>query len=418
MIVFSRKIFANDKKILKSNESAPIFIGSAADRTRGGRGSITMTSGTDKTIGAAVRELRKHFGWSQRELADRVGLGHAQTVSEIENGGRGLKASEVVRLAELFQVSANDLLAGRVPSQNPAVLWRDADSSPARREVEARFLERCRRYAFLEEIAGSAGGPSLPSYPIDFEREGYEDSEQLAEGVRKTLELGDVASKSLRENLESRWGVKILEELMDNGSGATAKGEFGPAILENAAEPPKRRAFSLAHELFHLLTWGKDAEPCGGSSQELRERREKKANAFAAALLMPREVVSRKLSGLRITQLSDLLPAAAAIGVSTPALAWRSVNLGLLARHLVERVLSTPDSDSAVDRGWVPPAELDRPLPERYVSLAYAAYMRGDISIGKLSELVETNVGMVEHRLDKYGLDLNADEYQAEVLPA
>jgi Zn-dependent peptidase ImmA (M78 family) len=142
------------------------------------------------------------------------------------------------------------------------------------------------------------------------------------------------------------------------------------------------------------------------------------SNAFAAALLLPAEVVKRKLGGIEIRQPSDLLPAAVALGVSTPALAWRSVNLGLLAKERVKKVLDSPDRKGVADRGWTPPVELNQPLPERYVSLAYAAYMRGDISIGKLAELLETTVGMVEHRLDKYGLDLDADEYQAEVLLA
>ncbi len=377
-----------------------------------------MAQQTDTTIGAAVRELRKRMGWGQKILAERASLGHAQTVSEIENGGRSLKASEVVRLAELFQVSANDLILGRLPSAADCVLWREPDSSPARREVEARFLQRCRRYAFLEEISRRSSSPSLPTYPVDFGRDGCDDAERIAEEVRDTLQLGDVPSKSLRENLESRWGVKIFEELMDNGSGATTRADFGAAILENAAEPPKRRAFSLAHELFHLLTWGESAEPCGGADDESSRRRETKANAFAAALLMPREVVSRKLSGLKISRLSDLLPVAGAMSVSTPALAWRCVHLGLVSVEQAKRALRSPDSDAAVDRGWAPPPELERPLPDRYVWLAYAAYMRGDLSIGKLAELLETSVGMVGRRLDRYGLDLDTDEFQAVVLPA
>jgi len=202
------------------------------------------------------------------------------------------------------------------------------------------------------------------------------------------------------------------------GSGATTKGEFGVAILENAAEPPKRRAFSLAHELFHLLTWGDDRRPTGGETEDSSKRREQMSNAFAAALLLPAEVVKRKLGGIEIRQPSDLLPTAVALGVSTPALAWRSVNLSLLPRERVKKMLDSPDGEGVADRGWTSPTELDQPLPERYVSLAYAAYMGGDISIGKLAELLETTAGMVEQRLDKYGLDLDADEFQAEVLPA
>jgi hypothetical protein len=40
------------------------------------------------------------------------------------------------------------------------------------------------------------------------------------------------------------------------------------------------------------------------------------------------------------------------------------------------------------------------------------------MTIRKLAELLETTVGMVERRLTGYGLDLEADAYQAEVLPA
>jgi Zn-dependent peptidase ImmA (M78 family)/DNA-binding XRE family transcriptional regulator len=377
-----------------------------------------MTTDTDMTVGAAVRKLRKRFGWGQKDLAERSSLKHAQTVSEIENGRRSLKASEVVQLAGLFRVSAADLLTGRVSGQSSFVLWREPDDSSARREVEARFVDRCKKYAFLEDIAGGSGRPKLPSYAIDFENARFEEAEEIAADIRNTLQLGDAAAKSLRESIESQWGVMVFQELMDNGSGATTKGDFGAAVLENAKEPPKRRAFSLAHELFHLLTWGDDARPEGGDPEETSKRREQLANAFAAALLMPGETLKRKIRGLRISGPADLLPTAAAIGVSVPALAWRSVNLGLLEKELVRKVLDSPDQDGVADRGWVPPTELDQPLPERYVSLAFAAYMRGDISIGKLAELLETTVGMVEHRLDKYGLDLDADEFQAEVLSA
>lgn len=377
-----------------------------------------MTTDTDVTVGAAVRELRKRYGWGQKDLAERSGLKHAQTVSEVEKGRRSLKASEVVELAALFHVPAADLLAGRVSRRSSFVLWREPVDSSARREIEARFIDRCKRFAFLEEIAGGFGRPRLPSYSIDFESARFEEAEEIAAEVRNTLQLGEAAAKSLREDIESRWGVMVFQELMDNGSGATTRGEFGSAILENAKEPPKRRAFSLAHELFHLLTWGDDPRPVGGESEGSSRRREQLANAFAAALLMPGETLKRKIAGRRIRGPADLLPTAAAIGVSVPALAWRSVNLGLLARELVEKVLDSPDKLGVADRGWVPPAELNQPLPERYVSLAYAAYMRGDISIGRLAELLETTVGMVEHRLDAYGLDLDADEFQAEVLPA
>jgi Zn-dependent peptidase ImmA (M78 family)/DNA-binding XRE family transcriptional regulator len=377
-----------------------------------------MEHETDKKIGGVVRTLRKRFGWDQRELAERAGFGHFQTVSEIERAKRSLKASEVVRLAEVFHISTNDLLEGNVPRRGQFVLWREPDRSPERADTEARFLERCRRFAFLEGLSGNAGGPTLPQYSIDLSGASYEDAESLAEEVRKTLQLGEVASPGLRENLGSQWRIKIFEDLMKNGSGATTSGEFGAAILENAGEPPTRRAFSLAHELFHLLTWDEVANHADQENPQCGDRNEKLANAFAAALLMPAETVLRKLSNHRVERFGDFLPIARSMAVSLPALLWRLVNLKKLDRDRVQEFLILSGAKEATDLDWSAPTELDRPLPERYVLLAYSAYLRGDISIGKLAELLETNVGMVEHRLDKYGLDLDADEYQAEVLPA
>lgn len=382
------------------------------------KGRITMTADTDKTVGAAVLKLRKRFGWDQKELAKRAGFGHAQTVSEIERARRSLKASEVVRLAQVFHISMNDLLEGRVPIAGQFVLWREGDQSPDRIETEARFLERCRRFAFLEELSGAESGHNLPQFSMDLSSAPYELAEDLANDVRKTLQLGEVASPGLKENLESHWRIKVFEDLMRNGSGATTTGECGAAILENASEPPQRRAFSLAHELFHLLTWEELVRRPEDEVAKCGKHNERLANAFAAALLMPREVVLHKLNCHRIERFSDFLPIARSMSVSLPALLWRLVNLKKLDRDQVQEFLSVSSEREATNPDWTPPTELDCPLPERFVSLAYTAYMRGDISIGKLAELLETNVGMVEHRLDKYGLDINADEFQAEVLPA
>jgi len=371
---------------------------------------------TDREIGKVVRALRKQLGWDQRELARRLGFANLQTVSDIERAKRSLKASEVVRLADLFHVSANDLLSGRAPSPGQYVLWREADESADRKENEALFLQRCQRYAFLEKLTGNTADLDLPQYSLDPATAGFEKVEALADEVRNTLLLGEIVGPGFREALANQWKVKIFEAFLANGSGATTRGEFGAAILENITESPKRRVFSLGHELFHLLTWDSATLRTPERSCNLDEYGEKLANAFAAALLMPRAVVQRKIDSPRIKQIADLIPVAQALSVSLPALLWRLVTMGRLVGEKVQRFLD--QWWGSTDPGWSPPAELDRPLPERFVSLAFTAYMSGDISIGKLAELLETTVGMVEHFLLKYGLDLNLDEYQAEVLPA
>ena len=102
-------------------------------------------------------------------------------------------------------------------------------------------------------------------------------------------------------------------------------------------------------------------------------------------------------------------------GVSVPALAWRLVNLGKLQRQQAEQIIADPTRAGA---GVQTGSSAERPLPDRYVTLAFKAYLEDEISIGKLAELLETNVGMLRKVLRDYGFDLDSDVWQAEAIPA
>jgi transcriptional regulator with XRE-family HTH domain len=61
-----------------------------------------------------VKQLRKENGWSQGELAERVGGDPAQ-ISRYENGRITPSADAVVKLAEVFDVSTDYLLVEDSP---------------------------------------------------------------------------------------------------------------------------------------------------------------------------------------------------------------------------------------------------------------------------------------------------------------
>ncbi len=61
-----------------------------------------------------VHALRKEHGWSQGELAEKVGADPAQ-ISRYENGRITPSADVVVRIAEVFDVSTDYLLVGDAP---------------------------------------------------------------------------------------------------------------------------------------------------------------------------------------------------------------------------------------------------------------------------------------------------------------
>lgn len=57
--------------------------------------------------GAAVKRLRAARGWSQRELATRVGVAR-NTVARIETGNRRPSLALLERLARVFKVGMTD----------------------------------------------------------------------------------------------------------------------------------------------------------------------------------------------------------------------------------------------------------------------------------------------------------------------
>ena len=60
-------------------------------------------------IGDRIKELRKEKNFSQSQLARRIGVSQ-KTVDYWELGTNEPKASYIVKLAELFEVSADFLL--------------------------------------------------------------------------------------------------------------------------------------------------------------------------------------------------------------------------------------------------------------------------------------------------------------------
>lgn len=84
------------------------------------------------------------------------------------------------------------------------------------------------------------------------------------------------------------------------------------AIFVNRDEYPLRQTFTVAHELGHKVLheeWAKSADYrvlLRDTTLDDQDFREKEANAFAAALLMPRALVDRYWRSLSVEQMSRL----------------------------------------------------------------------------------------------------------------
>jgi transcriptional regulator with XRE-family HTH domain len=63
---------------------------------------------TRKQLGQRVRTLRKQRGWSQEQFAFDTGFGRSFT-SSIERGTKDIRLSTLVKLADSFGITINDL---------------------------------------------------------------------------------------------------------------------------------------------------------------------------------------------------------------------------------------------------------------------------------------------------------------------
>src|SRR5690606_1364588 len=85
------------------------------------------------THGQLIAELRAQRGWSQRELADRVGVA-SLAVSKWENNQQNPSTKHRLALAEVFGLDAGDL--GVVGSYNTTPVWAKEQTRLLREQSE------------------------------------------------------------------------------------------------------------------------------------------------------------------------------------------------------------------------------------------------------------------------------------------
>lgn len=353
------------------------------------------------TIGQKISDLRTKRSYSQQQLADALGWNHHQTVSELEQGHREVKAWELSKIAQLFAVPMDFFLEDTSDSQ-PLVLWR---AGPQKKQalLEENFLRKCSDFTMLEELVeGKRIAPrELPLVSLQINRWQLSDAYRLASEVRHRLDLGAYPAYSLVPVLEEKFGVKFIGEDGGNGpSAACSRSEKGCFIWINETEKSSRRNFSIAHELFHLITFETALLDAVKNNPKLHEKNELLADAFAAGLLVPEEQLRLELSrfGPKL-ELSDVVALSRQFQVSPEAFMHRLHNLKLMAKPQMEdyrrRLKSYPFPNHEAPS-----------LMRRYISLVYLALQHGKLSRAKAAKLLDTDLCDLKSTLTENGYPL------------
>lgn len=257
-------------------------------------------------LGKRLREARERAGVQQQAAADAISVPRS-AISLIEAGKRSVSTLELTRLATLYRRNVSALLAeSRVIEQDdPVVALLRADARLERNEATRKHIERFKVLwemgADLERVLGrtAAGGP--PAYGERVPRyagEAVSQGERVAEQERRRLSIGSAPIGDLTE-LIAKQGIWTASAELD----AAISGLFlchrsiGLAILVNASHGRARNRFSYAHEYAHALL-DREHNVTVSSSDIASNMAEIRANAFAAAFLMPAEGVSDILQNL------------------------------------------------------------------------------------------------------------------------
>jgi Zn-dependent peptidase ImmA (M78 family)/transcriptional regulator with XRE-family HTH domain len=385
-----------------------------------------MKAVSQHELGERVADARRRKGWTQGELAARVGLTQT-SVSRIETGVRTVSSLELAELAEVLGVSLLDLLrAGQRPMLAIAARlghFRDPGAVD-------RALRRAEALIRLDELLDSVLGPSPPEGPPPLGgpsppseasppsgaaplggvalpgpaavRRGevgrgpaVDQGRRLAGQVRQALRLGDGPLGPLPEVLEERLRLDVdfspLPEAVDGL--CVSVGEHA-LVLVGSSKPSSRQRFTLAHELAHYLV--DDLDPLYVDERGVRARSvaEMRANAFAAHLLMPEPGVRAAIEGFT-DDAERAVRVALTFGTSVSAAAYQLGNLGLLPESVRDRLTQAGSrpllmryalpSDWQQDesgRGRLRP-------PSRLYRRATLAFRRGLIGLEPIAELLQ-----------------------------
>jgi Zn-dependent peptidase ImmA (M78 family) len=189
------------------------------------------------------------------------------------------------------------------------------------------------------------------SEPIADTGPSWEQGYELAQEVLE--EVSQLATDEVPVDMDSvlaELGVDVHDlELSDctiRGL-AVAGSDFRPGIRVNVSHEangyPSGRRFTLAHELCHLLFDREAGRRLAIASGPWAPRDvERRANAFAAMLLMPRDLVAKVINELKVKleTKEGIAQVAKHLGASFDATLWHLTNLGFLDDYVRQRISS------------------------------------------------------------------------------
>jgi Zn-dependent peptidase ImmA (M78 family) len=270
-----------------------------------------------------LKAARKMKGWSLQELSDKMNnLVSKQALSFYEAGDIKPTSDVLMALCRALEVSV-DFFEREEKVEIEKISFRKLKKLAQKEQerVVASTQDFINRYLELENMLNITSAARLPRCKVS--KDG--DVEKAANKLREDWELGSDPLANVIELLEDH-NIKVFEIQADrsfNGMSAWIEKKI-PVIVINSSEelPLDRKRFTALHELGHL---------CMDIDHYEEKDQEKLCNRFAAAMLIPRDILLNEIGGSRgrifISELGQLKMQ---YGISIMALIYRMKDLELI----------------------------------------------------------------------------------------
>lgn len=362
---------------------------------------------TSLAVGRRIQLAREAKGLTQEALAHALEVPSHQSISELEKGNRALQPGELGRLARALSQDVNYFVDPLSVEGEASYSWRRPVGSPLPpNSFRSQIDKTVGLYRWLRHLEERIEDVTKLDLRVS-ESTTFEGAERAGEGLARKLSLGSVPSKKLLEKVEHVLDVPVLfmdmkpEQVGGAVSGVTVHlGEMN-CILINRLESSGRRAFDLAHELFHAMSWDAlppeevEADEPGNGKSTRKGRTEQLADKFASALLMPADLLRERISGIGSSDVSRLRELARYFGVSTSALAFRLLGLKLIDQNTCDGLKAAP----------APEADNNRPkrYSERFMALLADTLRSGKLSPRTAAKSLLLNLDELDSLLREWG---------------
>ena len=263
-----------------------------------------------EALARVLRDARQNAGMSQHAAANRIGLSRT-VLAQIELGNRPVSQDELSKLANAYRRSVSDFLPTAEVDEGDVVarVFNVKPSLPARlRPALEEVVNLCREAAALERVLGRPTRMGPPQYGVARPRntaDAIVQGEQVADQERQRLGLGPGSPIANISDLVVPQGVRVaVATLPEEVLGIFIRHRsIGSLIIARRDEIASGGGdvWSLRFGLLHsyALALFETDQPVLvttlDSSDELSEIR---ANAFAAAFLLPRSGLESSIASL------------------------------------------------------------------------------------------------------------------------